>query len=209
MMQPTLRYSAAAIATIGLLASAACSSSGGSKSTPKSTPKSTDSSTSSSAAKGGAHSGSAPTNDELTATLIGGGDIPGDTFTLHDATAAPQGGGTAGIVGSFTNKDASRTVTDILVWFPTAAAAATATAAEQKAVGGEITGSLTDAKLDVGTGGHLYTGTTDQGLAAVALYQEGNYVVTQEFDSKAGDTIPASVVTQVAQAQDSKVKAAS
>lgn len=203
-----LRYGATALAAAGLLATAACSSSGSKPSTSNTTSKSSTSSSSSSSTASSAPA-KTPSQQQLSFDLIGGDSIPGDTFKLHDTQPLSQGGAT-GIIGSFANADATRTVSDILVYFPTAAAAATATSAGEGAVSGEITKGLKDAAAPgVGSLGHLYQGQTDQGEATLLLFQEGNYLCTIEFDSKAGDPIPAALATQVGQAQDSKLKAAS
>ena len=201
----SLRIGAVALATAAALAGAGCSSSGsGGSDVGTST---SGSSTGGSSSSGGGASAGAPSATDLQNTLIGGSDIPGDTFTLHD-TQPVSASGVVGVDGNFTNADGSRIVTIIITYYPDADGAKTSITASEKAVSGLITGA-TDSALAVGSEGHLYAGTDTQGEASLAIFQEGNYVVQIEFNSKSGDAIPAALATTVAQAQDSKVKAAS
>lgn len=196
------RSATALAATLALLSAAACTSSGAKKPSPStSSSPSGSQSTSSGSAR-------TPSQADLTATLIGGGDIPGDTFTLGNATPVAQSGA-VGIDGAFSNSDGSRQLADVLIHFPTAQAALTALAAEKTSVHTEIKSHLTSADSPVGTNGKIFTGAGGTGPIAILVYAEGNYVVTLEFQSKsATDSIPTSVVNQVGAAQDSKVKAA-
>jgi hypothetical protein len=199
----SLRSATALLATAGLLTSAACTSSGGKKPTPStsSTPTGTTSTSSGTA--------STPSQDQLTATLIGGGDIPGDTFKLNTTSPIAQSGA-VGVAGQFSNPDASRQLTDILIHFPTSGDAATALAAEKGSAVTAITSGLSTSDSSVGTGGKIFAGTGPTGPVSVLVFVEGNYVVTLEFQSKsASDSVPTSIVNQVGAAQDSKVKAAS
>jgi len=207
-----LRYGVTGLAVVGLLTSAACSSSGGGKSGGNSSSSGGTTSSSSGAPSTSPSSpspsgGTAPSETDLTATLINPADIPGDTFTLKSAQPVNQAPAT-GIAGVFSNAAGTRTVSDILVWLPTDSDADTALTGELTAAKQQITSGLTDAPLSVGTGGHIFSGSDANGAATIILYQEGNYVVTIEFNSKGGDAIPAALATQVATAQDTKVKAA-
>lgn len=187
---------------------AACSSSGGKPSTNTSGSSSSNSQSSSSSS--GSGSTSAPSADDLTFTLINPADIPGDTFTLKSSDPVSDAAPAVGVDGEFANADGSRKVTDALIWFPSASGAATALAAELTAGKQQIVSGLTDNALSVGTGGRIYQGNDASGPATIILFQEGNYVVTLEFNATAaGDAIPANLATGVATAQDSKIKAAS
>jgi hypothetical protein len=205
-----LRFGVASVAAIGVLTAAACSSSGG-KADSGSTPGGgTSSSSSPSPTSSG--SGHTPTTAGLTNTLINPADIavPGDTFTLKSADAVTDESPAVGVDGEFANAAGTRNVTDVLVWFPTDSDADTALTAELAAGRGQIVSGLVDTPLAVGSGGHMFQGADADGPATIVLFQEGNYVVTLEFNSTtAGDNIPAALATSVATAQDSKVKAAS
>jgi len=206
--QSCLRYGVTGLAAVGVLAAAACSSSGGGKPSASTTSRSSSSSTSTAPSSPSPSGGTAPSDLDLTSTLINPADIPGGTFTLKSADPINQAPA-VGVDGEFSNADGSRTVTDVLVWFPTDSDTDTALTAEQAAAAHQITGGLTDAPIEVGVGGHIYSGTTANGPATIIVFQEANYVVTLEFNSKAAsDAIPANLATGVATAQDTKVKAA-
>lgn len=210
-----LRISAASIATIGLLAASACSSSGSKPAAGKtpSTPSTPGSSSSSapvttSSSSSSSNNSAGPSELELTSTLINPADIQGDTFTLKSSEPISQSGAN-GITGLFSNASGSRTLTDILVWFPSTAEADAAISAEVTAAKQQFTGTPTDAALPAGKSGHIYQGSDSKGAVTIMLFEEGQYVVTLEGNSAAGDAVPASVATAVATAQDSKIKAAS
>jgi len=207
--QTCLRYGVTGLAAVGVLTAAACSSSGGGKANTSTTGHSSSSSPGSTIPSSPTSSGgTAPSDLDLTSTLINPADIPGDTFTLKSADPVHQAPA-VGVDGEFSNADGSRLVTDVLAWFPTDTDADTALNAEYAAAKQQITSGLTDSPLSVGSGGHIYSGTAATGAATIILFQEANYVVTLEFISKAaGDAIPANLATGVATAQDTKVKAA-
>jgi hypothetical protein len=144
--------------------------------------------------------------------LINPADIPADTFTLKSADPISQSGA-VGVDGEFANADGSRTVTDVVVWFPTDSEADTALTAEQTSAAGQLKAGGTHSQITLGgssgTPADLYAGNDAHGAATIILFQDGNYVVTLEFNSKTGDDIPAALATGVATAQDTKVAAAS
>jgi hypothetical protein len=210
----SLRFGVATLAAIGVLTAAACSSSGGKGSAGGTTSSASSPASSSSTSPSATSSGSSktPTTDDLTATLINPADIavPGDTFTLKTADPVSDASPAVGVDGEFANAAGTRKLTDVLLWFPTDSDADTALTSELAAGKQQIVTGLVDTPLTVGSGGHMYQGADADGPATIVLFQEGNYVVTLEFNSTtAGDDIPAALATSVATAQDSKVKAAS
>lgn len=222
----SLRLPLALVAALGLLATAACGSSGGSvpkaSDTTTSVAKTPSTSASSSgfpasatptvASSSGTPIVGTPTLDQLKAELIDPSVIPGDTFTLLRATQFNSGPG-VGVEGLFQNGADSRALSDIVIYFPTAAQANAAFGAEAKpSLGGKsLKPGFTNLSVAVGDQGHLFAGTdTGGGPATLVVFQEGNYVVTMDLHSvDENDSIPNDVATAVAEAQDVKVKAAS
>jgi hypothetical protein len=137
--------------------------------------------------------------------LIAPSDIPVPGFTLVHSQAIP---GARGVAGAFATADGARQLGDTIAVLPSAAAAAAARNAGAAAAGREVAGS-TAQDVPLGDGGKAFRGTTAGGTKAtvVVVFSEGNAFVTLEFDSAKSDPVPTSVVQQVAQAQDAKIKA--
>lgn len=162
--------------------------------------------TSTPAGKTGASS--APTSTSTTATttdytslLLNAADIPVPGVAKGSPTAAPQG---TGATVAFT-ATGGRTVGDTVIVLPTAAAAQTAAHSSVAAAKQHIAGA-TSSVAPIGAGGTAIRGTSASGAVAVLIFTEGKALIVLEFDSKATDPVPTTVIQQVATAQDTKVK---
>jgi hypothetical protein len=170
---------------------------------------STSSSTSStaSASPSSTSSTSAPQAADYSSLLIQATDIKppdGDTFTMQPPVQNPNG--QPGVAATFTNQAGSRSLSDTIVVFPDAAAAATALQGATGALGNSVTG--TPAPAQVGTNGTIVSGQSPDGSKAVTVlvFTEGKALTTLEFDSRPDDVVPPDFVTQLGQTQDTAIK---
>jgi hypothetical protein len=221
------RWTILVVAGLGLLSTAACGSSGGpttasgpslssttaSASDPGTSPVplSTSASASDTAPAVTIAPGATPTTDQLKALLIDASAVPGDTFTRVSATQFDRNPA-VGIESLFRNTAGSRSLTDIVLNFPTEAGAQTAVAAEEKpSVGAaSLKPGYTESDVPVGDSAHLFAGADANGPATLIVFREGRFVVTMEFNSLASsDPVPASVVSEVALLQDQRIHTSS
>jgi len=149
-----------------------------------------------------------PTTADLKARLVPASAITVDTFSLVTTSPVAQSGA-VGISGVYANADHKRVVSIILIHFPTAAYAQAGLAPTQNAAATELTRNpASDTQVNLGQGtAHLYQGLNETGPLSIIVFAEGNYIVTMEFVSKTkGDDVPAKIVTDLAKAQDAKIK---
>lgn len=186
----------AAALTVAALALTGCTSSKSSGST--STP-----------ATGVTSSGNSATINTVKRVLIQPSDITIDKFTLTNLSPVSQSGA-VGVSAVYANGNHKRVLSVILIHYPNSDDAAAAAPQEQTVAAGELTHNpASDNPLSVGQQGQIYQGSNDTGPLSIVVFQEGAWVITMEFISKtAGDNVPASVVTAIAQRQDDLVRTA-
>ncbi|MFM9034292.1 MAG: hypothetical protein ACKOQ4_08390 [Mycobacterium sp.] len=127
-----------------------------------------------------------------------------DTIAYTPGGPTPNPGGLPGAAMVYTHRD-GRTITDS-VWVladPAAAAAAVT----------QVRGAVTIANpktesVAVGTGGQLTSGTSADGSSSKSLlsFTQGNAASTIEFTGPIDDPVPADLVLQLGQEQDSLIK---
>lgn len=194
MPRPTTSATTLLAATIAVtLAAAACSSS-----------KSHTTTTSTPPAGVAASTTSTTSSTDYTRLLISPSDIPLQGVTRESAAAPPQG---AGATALFVDPSGTRKLGDTIIVLPDAGSAATALHAAQQAAMAALA-SAKSQPSSVGTGGMVYSGTTNSGSTAstVLVFGEGRTYVVLQFDSAANDPVPASLVEQVGTKQDQSIK---
>jgi hypothetical protein len=134
-------------------------------------------------------------------------ELPGDTFTAQEPTVNP--GGKDGVATAFTNQTQTRTIGDTIMVLPDATAAKGVFEASLAAIGQSVADG-TPGPVAVGSNGTLVSGASPDGTKAVTvvMFTEGKAFALLEFDSAAGDPVPAEFATAVAQKQDDALKAA-
>jgi len=92
----------------------------------------------------------------------------------------------------FSNGGGTREIGDTILVLPDAAAAATALEGAKAALGSSVVGS-TPAPASIGSDSVIVSGTSPDGAKAVTvlLFTQGPALTTLEFDSAAGDPVPA------------------
>lgn len=195
----------AAVAVIGVAAllTAGC----GGKSSTSETSASSTKTESTSAAATSKESPTAAASDR-SKLLIDASEIvaPGDTFTAQEPT--PNPGGADGVATVFSNGGDTREIGDTILVLPDAAAAASAFEGAKAALGSSVVGG-TPAPASIGSDSVIVSGTSPDGAKAVTvlLFTQGPAFTTLEFDSAAGDPVPAEFATDVAGKQAQKIAA--
>jgi hypothetical protein len=146
-------------------------------------------------------SSSSATSTDYSALLIAASDIPVAGFTQQTPTPLQ---GSTGVTASYTDAN-GRALGDTIVVFPSVAAAATAAQASATAANSTLTGAKAGT-ASVGSNTSIVSGAKGNTAETVLIFTEGRAEVVLAFDSAANDPVPATIVTQVGQAQDAKVK---
>lgn len=160
--------------------------------------------TSSSTAAVAATSASSSPAANYTNLLIAPSDIPVDGVTRQSAAAPPQG---AGVTALYADPSGSRKLGDTILVLADASSASAAAHVAQQAATSSLAGATSKAS-DVGTGGTVFSGTSNGGSTAstVLVFSEGRAYAVLEFDSAANDPVPAALVEQVGAKQDQLIK---
>src|SRR5690349_7314722 len=108
-------------------------------------------------------SSSAPV--DYTSLLIAPADIPVPGVTRQSATAPPQG---AGVTALYADPSGTRKLGDTIIVLPDPSAAGTAVQAAQTAAKAGLAGATSKA-ADIGTGGAVYSGTSNGGSTAPTI----------------------------------------
>jgi hypothetical protein len=126
-----------------------------------------------------------------------------NAWLLGPPTLNPEGSPGASAV--YTHRDSTRTITDT-VWVLGDPAAATA--AITKAQGANPVANAKTQPAAVGTGGQLITGTSADGSKSLSIlyFTQGNAASSIEFSGPANDPVPADLVVDFGQAQDTAIK---
>ncbi|MET0452016.1 MAG: hypothetical protein ABW137_09270 [Mycobacterium sp.] len=199
-MTPCTAGVAAVIAVVALT-SAACG--GG----PSASSSGSPSTTSSQSPRASSSESTAPV--DYTTLLIAAEDIqiPDEIFTMSQPQANP--GGANGAAASFDNEGGTRTISDSIIVMPDAAAAKTALDGGVAALNLSIAEPAPEPAA-VGTEGVIASGPSPDGsrdVTVVTFFRGAAYVV-MEFDSAAGDPVPADIAVALAQKQADVIKAA-
>jgi hypothetical protein len=190
--------------TLAVIGTAVVGCGGSSTTTSSSSASSKSSSSSSSAASSSTTAAAA----DYSGVLIVPADIvlPGDSFTADAAT--PNPGGKDGIATTFTNQAGNRTIGDTIFVLGSASDANGALDTTLSTIGQNVANGQ-PASASVGSNGTLTQGQSPDGTkeVSVLLFTEGKAFVTMQFESAAGDPVPADFVTAVGQKQDDAIKA--
>ena len=138
--------------------------------------------------------------------LITPSDIPGDTFVAAAPTVNP--GGKDGVATVFTDEAANREIGDTILVLPSATDAITVLNSSLANVGQSVANGQPQS-ASVGSSGTITAGLSPDGTkeVTVLMFNEGRAFVLMEFDSAAGDPVPADSVTMIGQKQDDAIKA--
>ncbi|QYL19983.1 hypothetical protein K0O64_18570 [Mycolicibacterium pallens] len=159
----------------------------------------------SSSAAGNAAAPNSAQPTDYTKLLIKATDIEAPmSFTAAPPVVNPDG--RPGAAVTFSGPENSRVITDTVLVFPDAAAAAGALEAAKNALGGSVKGVPKPA--DVGTGGTKIEGNSLDNARGktVLLFTEGRAFVTIDFDAPAELFPPPEFVTQLGQKQAAAIK---
>jgi hypothetical protein len=176
---------------------------GGSSSSTSSSSASSKSSSSSSSSESSSTSAASADYSNL---LITPSDIPGGTFAAAAPTVNP--GGKDGVATVFTDEAANREIGDTILVLPSATDAISVLNSSLANVGQSVANGQ-PASASVGSSGTITAGKSPDGTkeVTVLMFNEGRAFVLMEFDSAAGDPVPADSVTMIGQKQDDAIKA--
>jgi hypothetical protein len=138
--------------------------------------------------------------------LISPNDVT-DSTAYSVGAPTPNPNGQPGVTAVYAHRDGSRQITDTILVLPDPAAATAAMNSSQADLANRVANAKTQPE-SVGTGGTLLTGSSPDGTKSVSvlLFTQGNAATTIEFEGPSNDPVPADIVTEFGQRQDTAIK---